>query len=177
MSSSASSSARRPGAEQREEGELGQAATELALVLPLLTLLLLMVVQVTLVARDQVLLVHAARAAARQAAVDPRPAAVRQAAEQAASSLKSGRMRVERDPNGGAHRLVTVVVHYRAPTDVPLVGSLVPDLELRAKAAMRSESGAAAGNSARKRRLAAGTAAPEAEVPLPVARRALSQPD
>jgi hypothetical protein len=146
MSSSASSSARPPAAaDPREEGELGQAATELALVLPLLTLLLLTVAQVTLVARDQVLVVHAARAAARQAAVDPRPQSVRQAAEEAASSLKSARIRVERDPNGGEHRLVTVVVHYRAPTDVPLVGSLVPDLQLRAKAAMRSELDAALG--------------------------------
>ena len=144
MSSSASSSARpaaAPGTDAggRATGELGQAATELALVLPLLTTLLLAIVQVTLVARDQILVVHAARAAAREAAVDPRPAAIRDAAEDAASSLKSARLGVERDPNEGEHPLVTVVVRYRAPTEVPLVGALLPDLDLRAKAAMRSE--------------------------------------
>ena len=143
MSSSASSSVGPPaGAEHRrgqEEGELGQAATELALVLPLLALLLLAVVQLTLVARDQLLVVHAARAAARQAAVDPRPASVERAAREAASSLKSARLRAETSPIGGEHRVVTVAVRYRAPTEVPLVGSLLPDVELWAKAAMRTE--------------------------------------
>jgi Flp pilus assembly protein TadG len=141
MSSSASSSAGRPAAEEAgtARDELGQAATELALVLPLLVLLLLAVVQLTLVARDQLLVVHAARAAAREAAVDPRPATVEQAAAKAASTLKSTRLRAEVSPNGGEHRLVTVDVRYRAPTDVPLVGPLLPDVELRAKAAMRME--------------------------------------
>jgi Flp pilus assembly protein TadG len=135
-----------------EEGELGQAATELALVLPLLTLLLLAVVQVTLVARDQILVVHAARAAARQAAVDPRPASVEQEARLAtASSLKSARLRVETSPIGGGHQLVTVTVHYRAPTDVPLVGPLLPDVELRANAAMRGELRAARGKDANEK--------------------------
>ena len=47
---------------------------ELALVLPLVVALLLAVVQVGLIVRDQVLVVHAAREAAREAAVDPDPA-------------------------------------------------------------------------------------------------------
>src|SRR5207247_8954779 len=59
----------------------GQAAVELALVLPLVALLLLVLVQVGLVVRDQVLVVHAAREAAREAAVDAAPEAARRAAE------------------------------------------------------------------------------------------------
>jgi Flp pilus assembly protein TadG len=117
----------------------GQAATELALVLPVLVLLLLAVVQVTLVARDQVLVVHAAREAAREAAVDPRPAAVRAAARRAAPGLKPGRMGTDTGQTGGVPVTVIVRVVYRVPTDVALIGPLLPDVEVRAKAAMRRE--------------------------------------
>lgn len=133
---------------RRADDEEGQAATELALVLPLLVLLLLAVVQVTLVARDQVLVVHAAREGAREAAVDPRPVAVRRAVRRAAantdaeagSGLKVRRLGTEISQTGGAPVIVTVRVVYRAPTDVPLIGPLLPDIEVRAKASMRQES-------------------------------------
>ena len=48
----------------------GQASVELALVLPVLVLLLLALVQTALVARDEVLVQDAARAAVREASVD-----------------------------------------------------------------------------------------------------------
>ena len=57
----------------RDDG--GQATVEFALVLPLLAVLLLAVVQVGLVVRDQVLLTHAAREAARAVAVREVPSA------------------------------------------------------------------------------------------------------
>ena len=141
-----------------DASEAGQAATELALVVPLLVLLLLGVVQVTLVARDQVLVVHAAREAAREAAVDPRPAAIRQAANRAGSGLKPERLGTETSQTGGAP--VTVIVHvaYRAPTDVPLIGPLLPDVEVRAKAAMRRETPAEQGKSPPQVSKPAGTA-------------------
>ena len=66
----------------RRQREGGQAAVELALALPLLALLALALLQVTLVVRDQVLLTHAAREAAREAAVDPEPGAARRGALQ-----------------------------------------------------------------------------------------------
>lgn len=114
----------------------GQAAVEVALVLPLIVLLLLAVVQVTLVARDQILVVHAARAAAREAAVGSPPARVRQVAvASAGGGLQSGRLTV--DTHDGD--TVTVRVEYRAPTEVPLVGALLPDVAVRANAAMRQE--------------------------------------
>ena len=122
------------------DDERGQAATELALVLPLLVLLLLTVVQVTLVARDQVLVVHAAREAAREAAVDPRPSAVRQAVGRAGGGgLQLDRLDIKTTQSGGAPSMVTVRVVHRTATDVPLIGTLVPDVEVRAKAAMRRE--------------------------------------
>ena len=62
---------------RRCQREGGQATVEVALLLPLLALLLLAVVQVGLVVRDQVLVTHAAREAARAAAVDPQLEAAR----------------------------------------------------------------------------------------------------
>ena len=158
MSTSSATSPPRPA------DEAGQAATELALVLPLLVLLLLAIVQVTLVARVQVLVVHAAREAAREAAVDPRPGAVRGAARRvagnpdggAASGLKVRRLDTEMSHTGGAPVIVTVRVVYRAPTDVPLIGPLLPDIEVRAKASMRQESPVELGKSPLQARNTAG---------------------
>jgi Flp pilus assembly protein TadG len=122
-----------------ERTERGQATVELALVLPLVVLLLLAVVQVGLVARDEILVVHATREAVREAAVRASEAAARNAAE-AGSGLSGPRLAVEivaRDRPGGQ---VRVAVHYRSPTDVPLIGPLVPDVTLSSEAVMRVES-------------------------------------
>jgi len=119
-------------------GDEGQAAVELALVLPLVFFLLLVVVQVGLVARDQVLVVHAAREAARQAAVEPGPDVARRAAL-AGSGLSPDRVAVEVGPRTAAGGRVSVRVRYRAPTNVPLVGGLLHDVTLSAAATMRVE--------------------------------------
>lgn len=125
---------RRPG---RPGPDSGQAAVEVALVLPVVALLLLLVVQAALVVRDQVLVVHAAREAARAAAVDPAAGAPRRAAL-AAAPLDPARTQVEVGP-GRRGRLVAVTVSYRSATVAPFVGALVPDLVLRGRAAMRRE--------------------------------------
>jgi Flp pilus assembly protein TadG len=116
----------------------GQATVEVALVLPLLVLFLLAVVQVGLVVRDQVLVTHAAREAARAAAVDPQPAAAREGAL-AAARLDPARLTVELSGATTTGGRVTAVVRYRSPTRVPLVGPLVGDRELVARATMRVE--------------------------------------
>lgn len=116
----------------------GQSSVELALVLPLVVTVLLAVVQVALIGRDEVLVVHAAREAARAAAVDASPGAARRAAVGAAA-LKADRLSTETSHRGGSPDTVTVVVRYRAPTEVPLVGRLLPDVVLEANAAMRDE--------------------------------------
>ena len=126
------------GRPPRTEGDEGQAAVELALVLPLVALVLLAVVQVGLVARDQVLVVHAAREAARQAAVEPSPDAPRRAAL-AGSGLEGDRLSLDLTGRAGAGSRVRVEVRYRAPTRVPLVGAAVGDVALHATATMRVE--------------------------------------
>ena len=120
--------------EERAE-EHGQAAVELALVLPLVATLLLAVVQVGLVVRDHVVVIDAAREAARAASVDPSPGAADRAILRE-SGLKVGRVSTETSYNGGVPRTVTVNLRYRSPTDVALIGSLLPDIDLNAKATM-----------------------------------------
>lgn len=119
-------------------GDEGQAAVELALVLPLVAFLLLALVQVALVVRDQVLVVHAAREAARAAAVDPTPTAARRAAL-AGAPLAESRLRLELSGHQKAGDQVEVVVSYRSPTNASIVGALIPDIVLRAQASMRRE--------------------------------------
>lgn len=123
---------------RRERGDGGQAAVELALVLPLVVVLLLSLVQLGLLVRDQILVVHAAREAAREAAVDPAPEAPRKAAV-ASSTLAEARLTVSASGRGAPGSRVKVEVSYRAPTAVPLVGAAVGDLTLRASATMRVE--------------------------------------
>ena len=116
----------------------GQAAVELALVLPMVTLLLLAVVQIALVARDQILVVHAAREGDRAAAVGPGVVAVRQAVL-GSGSLEARRLELVLSDQPGPARRVVVSVSYRSPTSLALVGSLLPDVTLRSKATMRAE--------------------------------------
>jgi Flp pilus assembly protein TadG len=112
---------------------------ELALVLPLVALLLLLVLQGGMVVRDDLLLSHAAREAARSAAVadgDRRGAATE--AARRSSSLSADHMRVE-VTSAARNERVAVRVTYRSTTDVPLVGLLLPDIDLSADATMRVE--------------------------------------
>lgn len=121
-------------------GDEGQAAVELALVLPLVALLLLALVQVALVVRDQVLVVHAAREAARAAAVDPTARAARHAAL-AGAPLAANRLSLDMSGHEKGARQVDVRVSYRSPTYAPVVGALIPDIVLHARASMRREQG------------------------------------
>jgi Flp pilus assembly protein TadG len=118
--------------------ERGQATVELALLLPIVAVLLLGTLQVALIARDQVLVTHAAREAARVAAVDPGPGAPL-AAALAAAPLDRDRLKVQVSGRGPAGSRVTVVVTYRALTRVPIIGALLRDPVLTARATMRVE--------------------------------------
>lgn len=121
----------RPG---HREG--GQATVELALAFPVVLVGILLVLQLALVARDQVLVSHAAREAARSAAVDDRAGAPRDGALRATTALDPARLQVDADRIG---ERVTVHVRYRSRTALPLVGALLPDPTLSATVVMRIE--------------------------------------
>lgn len=107
---------------------------EFALLLPLVAMVLLAVVQAGMLVRDQVAVVHAAREAVRAAALDPDPRRAQLAATRVLEDAK-----VEVAERGSVGQPVRVRVTYRAPTELPLVGPLIPDPMLRANAVMRVE--------------------------------------
>jgi Flp pilus assembly protein TadG len=110
----------------------------MALAIPLLALLALVLVQVGLIVRDQVLVVHAAREAVREVAVGGTAAEAAMAGSRA-SSLKRTMLTVDINGRRELGSRVTATVTYRAETDVPLAGRLIPSVELRASATMRVE--------------------------------------
>ena len=119
--------------QSRRRAERGQATVELALAMPLLCLLLLGVVQIAVVVRDQLVAIEAARVGARAASVSADPAG---AAEGAVRRAVSSPVRVSTATQDG---YVTVSVTIENPTDVPLIGVLMPSVEVRASATMQLE--------------------------------------
>jgi TadE-like protein len=126
-----SSALRRRDARFGARPDDGQAAVELALVLPAVVLLVLALLQFALVARDELLVVHAAREAARAGSVGASGSNAGLRVLSGASVSISGGARVG--------DLVVATVSYRSVTDLPLVGPLIPDPWLHARVTMRAE--------------------------------------
>ncbi|MCP4222679.1 MAG: hypothetical protein GY773_04985 [Actinomycetia bacterium] len=123
--------------------EQGQATVEAVLIAPVLVALALSVVQVGVVVRDRVLLAHVGREAARAAAVEPTLEAATTAAR-GATGLSDERLSVtfaspSGSPLGTSGDRLTVIVRYRAPTTVPIVGILIPDIDLETLTTTRIE--------------------------------------
>lgn len=120
--------------------EHGSASVEFAAVLPLVLIALLLVVQVALVVAEQLVLQHAAREGAREAAVWNDDARARDAAIRA-GNLDSDRTRIEVSPSQReVGSPVTVTVHYRVPLVVPYVARFLPeDVTLTATSVYRVE--------------------------------------
>jgi hypothetical protein len=116
----------------------GQATLELALCLPILVVFIATLVQIGVIAGDQVRVLHAAREAARVAAVDSDPAHVKAAAEAGGLSplevdiSPEERFRVQGRP-------ITVTVTFGASRRIPLVGRLIASRDLSGAATMRIE--------------------------------------
>lgn len=122
----------------RPRDEPGQATVELALCLPLLALVFAGLVEASLVALDQVRVWHAAREGARAAAVEPDPAAAKEAA------TRSGLQDLEVEVEPGAEerapgRPATVSVAYPYESRVPVLGAAFEGLVLRGEATTRIE--------------------------------------
>jgi hypothetical protein len=114
--------------------ERGQATVEFALVLPLVFGLLLLLVQIALVGRDELLVVHAARDAVREATLTANAADVARAAQR---TLPGSVVHVVR--RGGVGEAVEVHVSYVSRTDLPLIGALLPDISIHGTSVMRVE--------------------------------------
>lgn len=126
---------RRPAERAERLTQRGQSTVELALLLPVLALLMLALIQVGLLVRVRVMVTHAAREAAREAAVGGDDDDVRRAAA-AAADLDPQRIGVGVSRAG---ERVTVNIRYDDPTDVPIVGALLGEARFEARATMRLE--------------------------------------
>ena len=111
---------------------------ETALVLPLIMAVALVLVQVGLMVRDHVLVVHAVREAARAAAVDPTTEAAT-AAALAATNLDADRLVVETEGSRTTGGLLQVTVSFRPEPSVPLVGRLFPAVTIQEALTVRVE--------------------------------------
>jgi hypothetical protein len=116
----------------------GQATVELAMSLPLVAVVLLSVLQVAALARDHVLVAHAAREAARAVAVGASRDTAAAVASRS-SGLPADRLDVTVRGSGPAGSRRFVQIRYRSATDVPLVGTVLGDVELGAEVTIRAE--------------------------------------
>lgn len=126
-----------PGSDQRSS-QAGQATVELMLVLPVIIAFAMLIGQVGIVVRDSMLVHHAARAAAREAAVDPTDSAAQLAAV-SASQLDRTQMAVSLSGGRSKGDHITARINYVSRTDLPVVGWLLPDVNLGAEVTMRVE--------------------------------------
>lgn len=118
-----------------KEEEHGQSAVEFALVLPLMLILILGLLQLGVMVRDQIMVLGAAREGVRQAIVTPDRGLIAQAAGRAAPGLRLA-VDVERGTSRGEPARVTVKA---SPVRLPLVGQMLGGLTLKSSATMRIE--------------------------------------
>lgn len=115
----------------------GQSTVELALGIPVLMIVLLGAVQVALVIRGQLLVVHAAREGARAAAVSASATAAAQRAAQKA--IGAGAVRELHTSVSNTGTSVQVVVDAVVPTELPVIGLLIGDVHVSGAATMSVE--------------------------------------
>ena len=115
-------------------GQTGQSTVEFVLVLPLVIIVLLCTLQVVSVVRTRLLLEQAVHEAARAAALSPDESTILEAARKA---LPGVHLELGKRPEiGGA---ISVVLRINAHTDTPIVGALLPDQMMKARAVVRVE--------------------------------------
>ena len=111
--------------------ESGQATVEIALVMPLIIGLLIIILNVGLVVRDQLAVWHAAGAGARAASISPDSPDVVQQAVEAEVQLRPLHLQIVRDGD-----LITVEAKYPRTFGLWLISSIAPPLTLSATVTM-----------------------------------------
>ena len=125
----------------RSKTEEGQSTVEFALVLPLVLILILGLLQIGVLVRDQIMVLGAAREGVREAIVTPDHGAISAAASNAAPGLKLS-VQVNRGSERGEPARVNVSA---PPVQLPLIGEIVSGMTLKASATMRIEKSDSAG--------------------------------
>ena len=102
--------------------------------MPIVAIFLLAIVQVVVIVRGQVAVIHAAREGARAAAVSASPNSAAVSAARAGAGVAP--VAVATSTAGTA---ITVTVRFVDPTNVPLIGALIPDVMLIGRVTMQFE--------------------------------------
>lgn len=123
---------------KQAKSQRGQASVELALAIPLLTLLFLLLTQVGVVLFSQLAVTQSAREAARAAAVDPSPGAAVAAARRA-TRLNPASLSVKVGKRPAADGMVHVAVSYPVRITLPFAGQALFTATVNSDAAMRVE--------------------------------------
>ncbi len=116
----------------KSRSERGQAVVEFALVLPVVLIFVLFVIQVGLVVRDQIALVHACGSAARAASISSQPNSAAAELFARIPSLSEAALQIST-----SDKYVTIRVSSLSKTDLPLIGALTPDISIHAEATYR----------------------------------------
>jgi Flp pilus assembly protein TadG len=119
---------------ERHQRDRGQAAVEFAVALPVVVVMVLGIVQLVVVVRDQLAVELAAREAARAASVSASPEAAASRAANEATTLRPLAVATQVDGDR-----VTVSVACVSATDVPLVGAFIADITVTAEVTMSRE--------------------------------------
>lgn len=106
--------------------------------LPFVVLAVAVVLQIGVLARDQVLVTHAAREGARAAAVESDRGAIERAVREA-GPLDPSRLTIAVSDRGEPGSRVTVTVRYAATIRVPLLHRVLGGRTLHGRATMRVE--------------------------------------
>jgi Flp pilus assembly protein TadG len=117
--------------------ERAQATIEFALLLPIVAMVFLLGVDGVLIARDQILVVHASREGARRASLTgDLGESTRVAYERGAPSIASVSMT---SYGGGTNELVGVTVRWNASSRLIVIGRFVRSISVEHTTVMRRE--------------------------------------
>ncbi len=122
--------------------EEGQSATEFALVLPLILMVILVIIQMGIVVNAQLIITHAAREGARDGSVTNSNMKIRESVINAAGTLDKNSMNISIQPSSGRKigDYITVTVKYNPPIIFPGIELVFPNsISLRSSATMRIE--------------------------------------
>ncbi|MYG94900.1 MAG: hypothetical protein F4138_07995 [Acidimicrobiia bacterium] len=106
--------------------------------LPLIMAMILVLVQVGLLVRDHILVVHVTREAARAAAITPTTEAATAAAINA-TDLDANRLTVTTSGGQFTGQHLKVLVSYKTKPTMPIVGHLFPDITITEALTVRVE--------------------------------------
>jgi Flp pilus assembly protein TadG len=117
-----------------KKNEDGQSTVEFALVLPVIVLFMLMIVQVGIVVRQKILVTNSSREAARILSVENNSG---RATDKVKEMISDADVKISRPSKQGEY--LTVTVSDVVPSNLPIIGNILPDVTVKSKTSMRVE--------------------------------------